>query len=131
MGFLVGFAMRITKSVTFDAAHYLPDVNGTGADDGRYARMHGHSFSLKVTIEGDSDPETGWVADFDNVSLALEHVRSSLDHHLLNEIEGLSRPTLENIAIWVADKLKADFPGLVEVEIARPSNGESCIYPVR
>ncbi len=122
--------MRITKSVTFDAAHYLPDVDGNAPDDGRYARMHGHSFLLKITLNGEPDKETGWVADFDKVTAALERVREALDHHLLNEIEGLSRPTLENIAIWVAKKLKTDFSGLSEVEIARPSIGESCIYSV-
>ncbi len=118
--------MRITKTMNFDAAHYLDGIGPADAE--RYGRMHGHSFSMTVTIAGTPDAATGWVADFDDVTAALEAVRDELDHHLLNEIEGLSRPTLENIAKWVAAKLSGQFPGLEQVEIARPSIGEACIY---
>ena len=48
--------------------------------------------------------------------------------HLLNEIEGLKRPTLENICLWAAARLKPKFPGLKQVRVARPSNGETCIH---
>ena len=121
--------MRITKSIHFDAAHYLKIADAEEA--GRpYARMHGHSFTLDVTLAGAPDPETGWIEDFAAVQEALEGLRNQLDHHLLNEIEGLEAPTLENICIWVADRLRADFPSLVEVRIARPSNGEACVLSV-
>lgn len=122
--------MRITKSCTFDAAHYL-SVAAPAADERPYARMHGHSFSLDITLEGAPDPETGWVADFGDVAQALEGVRAALDHRLLNEVEGLATPTLENICLWVAERLKPNFPALIEVKVARPSNGEACIYEVR
>ena len=116
--------MRIIKSINFDAAHFLdhdPDARP-------YARLHGHSFTLNVEIEGDPGPDTGWVADFGDVAEALERLRDALDHRLLNEVEGLERPTLENICRWVADKLKPRFPGLIQVRVSRPSNGETCIH---
>jgi len=116
--------MRIVKSVSFDAAHFLDHD-----EDARpYARLHGHSFTLSVAIDGEPGPETGWVADFGAVSEALESVRDALDHRLLNEVEGLSRPTLENICRWVADRLAPAFPCLRQVTVSRPSNGESCVY---
>jgi len=118
--------MRIRKSVPFDAAHYLPDALPEASEAHRYKRIHGHSFMLTVTIDGEPDPETGWVMDFEAVTAALTRVQGELDHHFLNEIDGLSVPTLENICTWVAAALKPDLPGLVEVEIARPSIGESC-----
>ena len=119
--------MRITKSVTFDAAHFLETDSAEEA--GRpYARMHGHSFTLDVTLEGEPNTETGWVADFGDVAEALDQIKDALDHRLLNEVDGLKKPTLENICIWVADQLKDDFPGLRQVKVARPSNGEACIY---
>ena len=117
--------MRITKSVAFDAAHFLKTDSAEEA--GRpYARMHGHSFTLDVTLEGEPDVATGWVADFGDVAAALDEIKDALDHRLLNEVDGLDKPTLENICLWVAERLKGDFPGLRQVKVARPSNGEAC-----
>ncbi len=116
--------MRIVKSMRFDAAHFLnhdPEARP-------YSRMHGHSFVMEVEIEGEPGAETGWVVDFGDVNEALQELHDALDHRLLNEVEGLERPTLENIAIWAAARLKEKFPGLCAVRISRPSNGETCIY---
>ncbi|NWG71348.1 MAG: 6-pyruvoyl tetrahydropterin synthase family protein [Parvularculaceae bacterium] len=115
--------MRITKSVAFDAAHYLGEC-----PDGRpYARLHGHSFKLDATLEGEPDPKEGWVADFADLAGALEEIRADLDHRLLNEVEGLARPTLENICAYVATRLRRRFATLKQVRVSRPSNGESCV----
>ncbi|MEZ5894499.1 MAG: 6-carboxytetrahydropterin synthase QueD [Parvularculaceae bacterium] len=116
--------MRIVKSMSFDAAHFLShDPNARP-----YARLHGHSFTMEVAIEGEPDAETGWVVDFGDVAEALQELHDALDHRLLNEIEGLERPTLENICKWAAARLKPKFPGLKEVRVSRASIGESCSY---
>jgi 6-pyruvoyltetrahydropterin/6-carboxytetrahydropterin synthase len=118
--------LRIVKTITFDAAHFLADP-----PPGRpYARMHGHSFTLEATIEGEPDPATGWVADFSDVAEALEELRAALDHQVLNEVEGLERPTLENICRYAAARLRKRLPGLKQVRVARPSVGEACVYDV-
>jgi 6-pyruvoyltetrahydropterin/6-carboxytetrahydropterin synthase len=116
--------MRIVKSMSFDAAHFLDH----DPRERPYARMHGHSFTMEVEIEGDTQEGTQWVVDFGDVADALSELRETLDHRLLNDIEGLERPTLENIARWAAGKLKEKFPGLRSVRVSRPSNGETCIY---
>lgn len=116
--------MRIVKTIHFDAAHFLDD----GPEARPYARMHGHSFTLEAAIEGEPDPKTGWIADFADIAEAMEDLREALDHRLLNEVEGLGRPTLENICRFAAARLRARFPGLRQVRVARPSNGEACIY---
>jgi len=119
--------MRIVKSMSFDAAHYLdhdPDARP-------YGRLHGHSFTMEVEIEGEPQVDTGWVVDFGDVADALSELREALDHRLLNEVEGLERPTLENICRWAADRLKPRFPGLRQVRVSRPSNGETSIYDVK
>jgi 6-pyruvoyltetrahydropterin/6-carboxytetrahydropterin synthase len=119
--------MRITKAVGFDAAHYLE-----GCDAKRpYGQVHGHSFTLEATLEGEPDPTTGWVADFAELAAALESLRAELDHRLLNEIEGLQRPTLENICRFAAARLSGRFPHLRQVRVARPSIGEACVYDVK
>ncbi len=116
--------MRIVKSMSFDAAHFLDhDPNARP-----YARLHGHSFTLEVVIEGEPQAETGWVVDFGDVGEALQQLHDALDHRLLNEVEGLERPTLENICQWAAARLKPRFPGLAEVRVSRPSIGETCVF---
>jgi 6-pyruvoyltetrahydropterin/6-carboxytetrahydropterin synthase len=117
--------MRIVKTVTFDAAHHLH----LESENRPYKRLHGHSFQLDVEIAGTPD-EDGWVADFADITEALEDIRKILDHSFLNEIEGLETPTLENICQFVARRLKPKFPGLSRVSVSRPSIGEACHFDV-
>ncbi len=60
------------------------------------------------------------------MTAALNGVAEKLDHKLLNEIDGLSVPTLERICLWVARELKAELPGLSRVSLSRPSLNENC-----
>lgn len=116
--------MRIYKEFFFDAAHYLPH-----AEQGHpNRRMHGHSFRVVVWLSGKPSPATGQLRPFDEVEQEVMSLRGELDHHLLNEVEGLSVPTLENLAVWIWEKLKAPLPELTRVEIHRASCREGCIY---
>ena len=58
----------------------------------------------------------------------LEHLRQQLDHHMLNEIDGLETPTLENVCLWLWEHLMPDLPDLSAVEVFRDSLGQSCLY---
>jgi hypothetical protein len=44
-------------------------------------------------------------------------VLARLDHHCLNEIEGLENPTAETIAIWIWDRVKPSLPLLAAVAV--------------
>ncbi|MCI3131629.1 6-pyruvoyl trahydropterin synthase family protein [Phenylobacterium aquaticum] len=114
---------EITKAATFDAAHFLPDGGPKGSP---YTRMHGHSFRVEATVRGRAQAPVGWVEDLAALDGALKAVAASLDHGLLNEVAGLESPTLENICLYFADKLKPRFPGLCRVVLSRPTIGESC-----
>ena len=116
--------MRIYKEFRFEAAHFLPSADPGSPN----ARVHGHSFRARVTIDGTPDPATGYIFHFDELAHAMEEARDALDHRLLNEVDGLSAPTLERIAIWLWNKLQNHVPGLAEIEIARDSCSEGCIY---
>ena len=116
--------MRIYKEFRFEAAHFLPSA----APGSPNARVHGHSFRARVTIDGTPDPVTGYIFHFDELALAMVEARDALDHRLLNEVDGLSAPTLERIAIWLWNRLQNRVPGLAEIEIARDSCHEGCIY---
>ena len=116
--------MRIYKEFTFEAAHFLPSAPPGHPN----SRVHGHSFRVRVTLDGEPDEKTGLVMHLDDVEAALAGVHDALDHRFLNEVEGLSQPTLERITIWLWDRLHNRLPGLAEIEIARDSCREGCIY---
>ena len=114
--------IELTQEFSFDAAHYL----GTGAAENR--RMHGHSFYAEVTLRGETDADTGLLRDFGEVNTALAAIREMLDHRLLNEVEGLGKPTLENLARFIFQQARAALPEVSRVRLRRPSYGQSCVY---
>ena len=116
--------MRIYKEFSFEAAHFLPSAP-LGHPN---ARVHGHSFRVRVTLDGEPDETTGVVMHLDDVESAVADAREALDHRFLNEVDGLSQPTLERISIWLWERLHNRLPGLAEIEVARDSCHEGCVY---
>ncbi len=104
----------------FEGAHWLPHV----PDGHQCGRMHGHSYRVWLHVAGPLDPAKDWVVDFAEIDRVFEHYRKLLDHHTLNEIEGLENPTSERLATWLAAKLRDPIarlaPGvrLVRVDVA-------------
>jgi 6-pyruvoyltetrahydropterin/6-carboxytetrahydropterin synthase len=116
--------MRIYKEFFFEAAHLLPSAP-VGHPN---ARVHGHSFRVRVEIEGEPHPDTGVVVHFDDLEAAIGDARETLDHRFLNDVEGLAQPTLERIAGWLWERLHNRLPGLAEIAVSRDSCHEGCIY---
>jgi 6-pyruvoyltetrahydropterin/6-carboxytetrahydropterin synthase len=116
--------MRIYKEFFFEAAHFLPSAPAGHAN----RRVHGHSFRVRVSIDGHPDDESGLVMHLEDVEQAFGEVRDALDHRFLNEVEGLAVPTLERISMWLWDRLHNRLPGLAEIEVARDSCHEGCVY---
>jgi len=114
--------IELSQEFGFDAAHYL----GNGAAENR--RLHGHSFYAEVTLRGEPDPATGFLRDLGEVDAVLKAIREMLDHRLLNDIEGLGIPTLENLAKFIFIRAKASLPEVVRVKLRRPSYGQTCVY---
>ena len=106
--------MQIYKEITFEAAHNLPNV----PEEHKCRRLHGHSYRLRITVEGLIGEESGWVRDFSDLTSALNSVKDRLDHYYLNEIDGLSNPTSENLAKWVFNLLFPTLPDLAVVEVS-------------
>jgi 6-pyruvoyltetrahydropterin/6-carboxytetrahydropterin synthase len=115
--------MDLFADFTFEAAHRLPNV----PPDHKCARLHGHSFRVRVTVTGQVDPVTGWVIDFADVQRAFAPIHDTLDHNYLNEIAGLENPTSEVVAQWIWGRLKPDLPMLSAVEV-RETCTLGCVY---
>jgi 6-pyruvoyltetrahydropterin/6-carboxytetrahydropterin synthase len=115
--------VEIFKDFTFEAAHRLPKV----PPGHKCARLHGHSFQVSVHVDGVVGAQTGWVRDFADLTDAMDPLLERLDHHYLNEIEGLENPTSELLARWIWERLAPALPGLSQV-VVRETCNSGCVY---
>lgn len=105
--------MDIFKKFSVEAAHQLPNC----PPGHKCARLHGHSFQIEIHVRGPVDQERGWVMDFADVKKAFAPIYDQLDHHYLNEIQGLENPTSENLTRWIWQRLKPALPALHRVVV--------------
>jgi 6-pyruvoyltetrahydropterin/6-carboxytetrahydropterin synthase len=115
--------MDLFKDFTFEAAHRLPHV----PQDHKCARLHGHSFRVRVWVSGEVDPQFGWVMDFAAIKDACKPIIRELDHYYLNEIPGLENPTSEHVAAWIWYRLKPLLPLLSRIDV-RETCTAGCSY---
>lgn len=87
----------------FDAAHQLTDSEWLVAK--ACARLHGHTYAVKVTAQTEELNGAGMVIDFKAIKEAIDE----LDHRFINDVfkenEVDKQPTAENIAVYLAEKI--------------------------
>ncbi len=105
--------MFLYKEFSIEAAHRLPNVPAGH----KCSRLHGHSFLVRIEVAGPVGEQSGWVIDFADIKSAFKPLYEQLDHHYLNEVEGLENPTSENLASWIWQRLKPTLPLLSAIEI--------------
>ena len=109
--------MKVCRRVTFNSAHRLyrkdwsNEQNNTVFGKCNNPNFHGHNYVLEIWIEGNIDPETGYVIDLKIVKdLAKFEIENRFDHRNLNldcpEFNNLI-PTAENIAVVCWNLLRA------------------------
>lgn len=60
--------MRITRHEEFEVAHLLPGYNGG------CGRLHGHTYKIEVTVQGEQKEQFDMVADFKIIKEAIKAV---------------------------------------------------------
>lgn len=112
--------VTVTRRVHFNAAHRLH--NPALSDEENRAlfgpcnnpNFHGHNYDLDVSVTGEVDPISGYVADLGVVKrIVEERVVSYLDHRNLNlDIPEFANhnPTAENIAALIWERLEGALP---------------------
>lgn len=103
--------VAVSRKEHFNAAHRLfksdwsDEQNNEVFGKCNNPNYHGHNYELIVTLQGEPDPDTGYVYDMKKLSdLIREHVTSQFDHKNLNldtPYFKSSNPTAENIAIVI------------------------------
>jgi 6-pyruvoyltetrahydropterin/6-carboxytetrahydropterin synthase len=113
--------VTVTRRVHFNAAHRLH--NPALSDEENRAlfgpcnnpNFHGHNYELDVSVTGEIDPVSGYVADLGVVKrIVEERVVSYLDHRNLNlDIPDFAdrNPTAENMAVMIWQRLEGSLPG--------------------
>lgn len=101
--------VTVTRRLKFNAAHR---VNNPALSEERNreifgkcnnANGHGHNYTLDVSVEGNVDPDTGYVMDLGRLKALVEReVVDTVDHHNLNVDVPFMRgviPTAENMVV--------------------------------
>lgn len=83
---------KLTANASFDSAHFLSGYNG------KCANIHGHHWTLEVSINGEELQQTGekrgMLIDFCDLKKALRDLADSFDHTLIYEKDTLKGATL-------------------------------------
>lgn len=103
----------LSKTFRFESAHLLPKV----PPGHKCRRLHGHSFRCDVVIRGEVDEAAGWLVDYGDIKAVAKPVFDQLDHHYLNEIEGLDNPTAEILCRWIWQRLAPSMPLLFAITV--------------
>jgi 6-pyruvoyltetrahydropterin/6-carboxytetrahydropterin synthase len=121
----------LTRKVSFAAAHRYRRPEWTDEENekafGLCAResFHGHSYVCEVTVAGEIDPVTGFVADLGEIdSILADEVKNRFDHRNINVdvpefADGKLIPSGENLARFIFDRVSARLPGSVKMERVR------------
>ncbi len=105
--------VELRKQFSFEAAHLLPNT----PEGHKCRRLHGHSYRVTVEVSGEINPEFGWLIDYADIKEAFQPLWEQLDHHYLNEVEGLENPTSEILCKWIWDRLKPTLPLLSAITV--------------
>jgi 6-pyruvoyltetrahydropterin/6-carboxytetrahydropterin synthase len=117
--------VRITRRAHFSSAHRLGREEWSLEENHRRfgecasPNWHGHNYELDVTVEGEVDPETGFVLDLKELrDLVQERVIGDVDHRNLNLdvgwLEGVN-PTTEHLVVGIWHRLVGALPNGVEL----------------
>jgi 6-pyruvoyltetrahydropterin/6-carboxytetrahydropterin synthase len=115
--------LELSQEFYFEAAHTLD--REYDAESSR--RVHGHTYHAEITVRGEPDPVTFMITDLATLRSHIEQVRSELDHHLLDHVEGLEKPTIEALSMFIAQRLGVLEPRIVAVRVSRKASGDSCV----
>ena len=114
-----GKRYRIWKEQRFESA-----VPFDGA--GNYT---GHSYLIRLMLEGNIDRVMGWVLDFGDVKDRFKPIYRQLDHNPLDKLTGIRDGSPTSVAEWVHAELKPLVPELSRIDLmTTPEAGISLAF---
>jgi 6-pyruvoyltetrahydropterin/6-carboxytetrahydropterin synthase len=115
-----GRTYRIWKEAALDSAVRLERAP---AGDPR-RRVHGHTYRLRLHLDGALDTVLGWAIDFGDVKARFRPVFERLDHQPLFALPGLADGDCASLARWVRAEAEPLLPQLCRIDLEEtPGNG--------
>lgn len=115
--------MEVFRIFRIEASHSLDHLPAAHP----CRRVHGHSWRIEIHAAGPVEEQCGWVVDFAEIDSAFGPLQAELDHAHLNEIDGLERPTSENLARWIWRRLAPRVPRLSRI-VVWETEAAGCSY---
>jgi 6-pyruvoyltetrahydropterin/6-carboxytetrahydropterin synthase len=108
-----GHQYQIWKDFTLDSAVRL---KAAPAGEPR-ARLHGHTYTLRLHLRAPLDQVMGWTVDFGDVKELFTPIFKTLDHQPLYQIPDLADCDTATLAAWVLDKSRRALPQVCRVDL--------------
>jgi len=93
---------EITAEYSFAAGHALRGYKG------KCENVHGHNYTVQVTVAGDQLNSAGLLMDFVDLRAWIKKLVERLDHRFLNDLPPFDRvnPSAENMAKYFCDEIE-------------------------
>jgi 6-pyruvoyltetrahydropterin/6-carboxytetrahydropterin synthase len=106
--------LRLYKDFTFSASHTVDTL----PEGHQCRRCHGHTYGVRVWIEGPYDTATGFCGgtELEQIKSAWKEIDARLDHNHLNDVIG-GPCTVEGVAIYIFSQLSLRLPMLIRVDV--------------
>ena len=110
----------LTKTFHFCAAHQYghedwseqKNIDTFGAD----AQIHGHNYTLEVTVKGEINPDTGFIVDLAHLKeIVNTNIIKKLDHSQIEkDITWFKnkQPSSENLVVFIWEVIAHDLKGV-------------------
>jgi len=108
----------IAKQFTFEASHVLSQL----PQGHQCSRLHGHSYRVEIILQSPTLDGRGFVLDYGDLSDFRYLISSQLDHRHLNDVLKDIPPTAENIARWLYDQAKKQYPQMIAIRVYETIN---------
>ena len=108
-----GTNYRIFKDQRFESALQL--TKAPEADKRR--SLHGHSYLLRLHLSAPLDPVLGWTVDYGDVKELFKPLYKQLDHHQLDELEGLTNADTASLLYWIRERIRDQLPQLDRIDL--------------
>jgi len=108
---------KLVVTSKFSAAHRLIEYPGA------CARIHGHNWTIKVTVAAQDVDENGMVVDLVELQKHINACVMQFDHQIINDVPPFDQlnPTSENIAKYlygyVAERIDVDVESVLVSEV--------------
>ena len=105
----------ISKDFEFSASHQLFGL----VEGHKCGRVHGHNYTVRITLEADRLDEHGFVLDYGDLAPFGRWLDEHFDHRHLNDVVDF-QPSAENLArwLWIVARREVTIPFGVRVAVS-------------